>query len=247
MFRRLTALLLLTASLGGLVAAPASSARNPRTPRWGGADSPLRPGAAFTADGLDCTFNFVFFEPGTAATAPKAYIGTAAHCTKKVGQYVETPALGRVGRVVFDSDKSKDDEILSLDFSLIRIDPEVVGKTNPAVLGWEGPTRVVKTDELELGDRINIYGYGLVVGWVEQSRPRYGYLMSHDGKEYKANMPAVNGDSGGPLIHDETGAALGIVSRYGFSPPPSTDEGPLMPWIMRELHAAGFEVRLATP
>ena len=36
-------------------------------------------------------------------------------------------------------------------------------------------------------------------------------------QEYQADMPAVNGDSGGPLLHHETGAALGIISRYGFT------------------------------
>ncbi len=54
-------------------------------------------------------------------------------------------------------------------------------------------------------------------------------------------MPAVYGDSGAPIRHDRTGNAMGIVSRFGFfATRPSTDTGPMMPWIVSELTAAGF-------
>lgn len=50
----------------------------------------------------------------------------------------------------------------------------------------------------------------------------------------------MNGDSGSPLLHDETGFAFGIISRYGFAAmPPSTDTGPMMLYVFRELEAAG--------
>ena len=194
-----------------------------------------------------CTFNFVFYKPGTAKDAPKAYIGTAGHCTEKVGEEIAPTELGTIGKVVYDSDlRPEAEEGFYVDFSLIELLPEFVSKTNPEVLHWGGPTRIATDEDLAQGDQIDVYGYGLGFGLREETRPRYGVLFSWTEEEYQADMPAVNGDSGAPLIHHETGAALGIISRYGFTVPPSTDLGPRLGWILDELAKAGFDVRLAT-
>ena len=219
---------------------PVREKKAPRTPAWGPEDSPLRPGSSL---GGYCTFNFVFFTPGTAAKAPKAYIGTAGHCTDELGEVVSHPELGEVGTVVYDSDLVDS----GVDFSLIELKPEIVSQTNPKVLGWGGPTRAINYEDLQFGDQVDLYGYGVGLGIREETRPRYGFLVGFTETEYQADMPAVNGDSGSPLLHHETGAALGIISRYGLTVPPSTDMGPLMPWIFEELGKAGFgNVKLAT-
>lgn len=237
---RFVGLIVACGLLVGASAAPVHGKKPAKTPKWGGADSPLRPGSSF--DGK-CTFNFVFYKPGTKGKAPKGYIGTAAHCTDELGEVAAHPELGEIGTVVYDSDL----EDSGVDFSLIELEPGIIGQTNPEVLGWGGPTRSVTQEDLALGDRVNVYGYGVGLGATEQTRPRFGVLMTFTEQEYQANMPAVNGDSGAPLIHDETGAALGIISRYGLTVPPTTDMGPLMPWIFEELKAAGFgDVKLAT-
>jgi trypsin len=237
--KRVFGIVLACGLLLGVSAGPVQGKKIQRVPEWGGLDSPLRPGASLVGG---CTFNFVFYKPGTQARPPIAYIGTAAHCTDELDQPISQSELGAIGTVVYDSDLVDS----PVDFSLIKIDPKFVASTNPQVLGWGGPTGVVTMDDLDVGDQIDIYGYGLGVGLSEQTRPRYGYLVAWNEHEYQADMPAVNGDSGSPLIHHETGAALGIVSRYGFVVPPTTDLGPLMPWILDELHKAGFDVRLAT-
>jgi hypothetical protein len=238
--RKLLMVLLSAALLLGTAVAPGYS-KKPTAPRWGGTDSPLRPGSSL---GGYCTFNFVFYRPGTPKAAPKAYIGTAGHCTDELGERVEQPDLGEIGEVVYDSDLVES----TVDFSLIEIDADKVAQTNPEVMSWGGPTRSITQEDLVQGDQVDVYGYGLGVGENEQTRPRYGFLIDWDDEEYKADMPAVNGDSGAPLIHDATGAALGIISRYGIEPPLiTTDQGPLMPWIFEELTKAGFgNVRLAT-
>ena len=241
--RRLVSVVLAFGLLAGLSASPVHGKKKPQTvPKWGGLSSPLRPGASLSSAGGSCTFNFVFYKPGTKAKAPKAYIGTAGHCTDKIGDEVSQPALGKVGKVVYDSDLAKS----GVDFTLIEIKPALVSKTNPTVLSWGGPTRVISHQELAVGDQVNVYGYGVGVGQNEATRPRHGYLVAFNDTEYQADMPAVNGDSGAPLLHHETGAALGIISRYGIAVPPSTDQGPLMPWILSELGKAGFKVKLAT-
>lgn len=242
--RRVLGLLLASALLFALPLGPVQGKPQAKTPAWGGEDSPLRPGASLKSGSGSCTFNFVFYAPGTKKTAPKGYIGTAAHCTEELGEAVSQPVLGEVGKVVYDSDLVDS----GVDFTLIELDPKIVSKTNPKVLGWGGPTRSVTPEDLAVGDQVDVYGYGVGVGLTEPTRKRYGFLVGFSDKEYQTDMPAVNGDSGGPLIHDETGAALGIVSRYGIEGvPPSTDIGPLMGWIFDELEAAGFgNVQLAT-
>ncbi|MDP9066971.1 MAG: S1 family peptidase [Actinomycetota bacterium] len=236
--RRVLGVVTACALVLGVAVAPVHGKRRATQPAWGGADSPIRPGSSMGG----CTFNFVFYTPGTVRKQPRAFIGTAAHCTDKVGERVEHASVGEIGTVVYDSDLVNSE----VDFTLIEIDRDKVSQTNPEVLHWGGPTRSITADDLAIGDRIDIYGYGVGLGATEQTRPRYGFLVGYNEKEYQADMPAVNGDSGSPLIHHETGAALGIISRYGIAIPPSTDLGPLMPWIFEELKAAGFNVRLAT-
>lgn len=214
-------------------------------PAFGDLSSPIRPGSQF---GGSCTFNFVFHEevyavPGEPEPVPDVFIGTAAHCTSGADQRVSVGGFGEIGTVVYDSDEADSD----VDFSLVRIDPHLVGQTNPQMRGFEGPTGVATPDTLAVGDGVNVYGYGVAVGETEQTRPRSGVLTEWTQDEYMADMPAVNGDSGAPLLHDETGHALGIISRYGIRVPPSTDWGPLVDWALREIHQAGFEdVHLST-
>ncbi len=243
MLRRLAAVALIGGLMVGVAAGPVQgkrvagaiqSKKVKKAPAWGDLGSPLRPGSSL---GGYCTFNFVYYQPGTKSAPPKAYIGTAGHCTEALGEVAAHPDLGEIGTVVYDSDLVKS----TVDFSLIEIKPEFVGQTNPTVLGWGGPTGVVDLETIALGDQIDVYGYGLLLGNNEQTRPRHGFLVSWDQNEYQADMPAVNGDSGAPLIHDATGTAFGIISRYGLTVPPSTDLGPMMPWILEELRKAGFE------
>lgn len=238
--RALAAVLLslLVAAAPQAGAAPASSAR----PAFGGTDSPLRPGASL---GGYCTFNFVFYDGRLArGERPVAYIGTAGHCTEEVGERVELPGVGEIGTVVYDSNVAKS----KVDFSLIRIDTGMVGRTNPQMLGWYGPTGFATVADLQRLDVVDLHGYGLVLGENDTTRSRQGRLVNWTEDEYVVDMPAVNGDSGSPLLQDRTGKALGIVSRYGFTAtPPSTDVGPLMPYVFRELASAGFgDVVLAT-
>ncbi|MFN2587538.1 MAG: hypothetical protein ABR613_05420 [Actinomycetota bacterium] len=241
LLRKIAGVVLTCGLVVGASAAPVHGKKPPRQPAWGGADAPLRPGSSL---GGYCTFNFVFYTPGTATRAPKGYIGTAGHCTEKLGEEVELTGVGVVGTVVYDSDLVKPPS--DVDFSLIRIAPKLIGKTNPEVLVHGGPTRAATVEDFAVGDQVDVYGYGVGVGLTPQTRPRSGVLFSWTEQEYQADMPAVNGDSGAPLIHHETGAALGIISRYGFTVPPSTDLGPLMTWILEELKKSGFDVRLAT-
>lgn len=208
---------------------------------WGGDEAPLRPGSSL---GGYCTFNFLF--EGLDGTA---YIGTAGHCTDEIGERVELAGYGEVGAVVFDSDLTDvfPDVDEAVDFSLIRLDADVVADADPRMLGYDGPVGAIDAGDLAVGDLVQLHGYGLVLGMNDYTRDRQGALVDWDEDLYRVDMPAVNGDSGSPLLHAATGKAFGIVSHYGIGAvPPSTDEGPLMPFILEQLEVAGFQVALAT-
>jgi len=231
--------------IGFSPASPVGAENEPVEPAFGPLSSPIRPGSSL---GGYCTFNYIFYElvyptADEPEPIPEVFIGTAGHCTDELGERVTLAGLGEIGTVAYDSDVAGS----NVDFSLIQLDPERVAQTNPQMRGFEGPKGVATTSMLEVGDRVDVYGYGLVVGSLEETRPRFGLLTDWTDNEYVADMPAVNGDSGAPLLHDESGFALGIISRYGFGQtPPSTDVGPFVDWALREARAAGFDITLAT-
>ena len=225
------------------------------------ADAPIRPGAGMLDPGADvpdapmteldtfCSWNWIFHDvvepdPETGVyPEPKAYIGTAAHCTDEVGQRVATIGADDFGTVVYDSDDIES----PVDFSLIEIDADRVDETPPQMFGFDAPTGFVTSEELAIGDVLSHHGYGLLLGQNDLTRSRYGLVVGKSENEYVAETMAQFGDSGSPFALLETGEAVGIVSRYGFDQvPPSTDVGPLVPWILEHLADAGFKVELAT-
>jgi hypothetical protein len=198
-------------------------------------EAKLRPGASL---GGYCTFNFVFTAPNGSA-----YVGTAAHCTDGPGERVELGDGTPVGTVAFDSDDASVTD--RLDFALVELDADMLAATNPTVQGFEGPTGVSDPVEVSRGDGVGFHGHGVVLGETEATRDREGVLVEATSTEYRADMPAVNGDSGSPVLH-ESGDALGIVSRYGAADaPPTTDVGPTVAWIVDLLGEAGWQVSLA--
>lgn len=211
-------------------------------PAWGDpASAAVRPGASL---GGYCTFNFLYTGHGPDGEAA-AFIGTAGHCTEAIGERVEVPGSGEVGTVVYDSDVAPGADA-AVDFALVRLDPAAVGSAHPSMLGHDGPSGAIDAADLAVGDPVGIHGYGVVFGDQEATRDRSGVLVDWDERLYRIDMPAVNGDSGSPILHLATGKALGIVSHYGLAAvPPSTDEGPLVPFILEELAKAGFDVQVA--
>lgn len=212
--------LLIALSLAFAALAPAASV----------AEAPIQPGAQL---GDFCTLNFIF------ASGANRYVGTAGHCVAK--DEVARVAGSRIGITVF----SRDDD--TLDFALIKIDPGKLGDIDPSVRGIGGPTGVATRSHTAVGDSVSFHGYGLLLGDIGATRTRSGILMNHGASTYAANMPAVNGDSGGPVIHARTGRALGIVARYGTTGfPPSTDVGPTIEFVLGALAAANLSVTLVT-
>lgn len=267
---RTLSLVLATAAAAALAASPGvldAGADGEPLPPYAASpdDAVIRPGAGMLDPGDDradlplteldtyCSYNWLFHElvqpdPVTGELpVPKAYIGTAAHCTDALGQRVATLGEGvdeGFGTVVYDSD-----DIDSLvDFSLIEIDADKVGLAHPQMFGVVAPTGYVDRGQLQVGDILRQSGYGLVLGQNDVTREgRYGVVTRVNEDEYVAQTMAQLGDSGSPFSLEGDGRAVGIVSRYGFDQmPPSTDVGPLIPWILEHLADAGFDVALST-
>jgi hypothetical protein len=209
---------------------------------WGSMqEAVIRPGAPIRGG---CVFNWVFTD-----AEGNAYIGTAAHCTALGERLRERDSEQMVGTVIFDSDDTPGADP-RLDFALVQLDPEAVGHAHPAMLGGQVPAGVASPGEVMPGDLVVFYGHGETVGDNEALRERMGFIVQVDEREYRANMPAVEGDSGSPVLHESTGKALGMVSRYGVWDAldlevPTTDVGPMVSWILEELAAAGLHVELA--
>lgn len=192
----------------------------------------LQPGDSL--EGI-CTLNFVF------DGASDAYIGTAAHCVSGVDQRVSNPDLGEFGTVVYDND--------DLDFALVDVDDAVESQLSAEVDGHPGtPTGIAIPAETDRWDRLLLSGHGLGVSLTEPTREqRPSVLVEHNATQYRSDGPVVNGDSGAPFVHADTGKALGIVSEYGLDGvPPTTDVGPTADHIVDVLQDAGWDVQLRT-
>lgn len=215
--QRLTIALAATAlmlPLGGAHAAPAVTA--------------IQPGANVVIGSNSCTLNFVF------ETATKKYIGTAGHCGT-VGKIAKSSSPSKdIGPIVY----SENSGAPGIDFALIEIDSSRWSEIQPAVRTYGGPVGATTPSETDVGDVVLVTGYGLGFSLTPTTRDRAGVLVQDNANEYVTNMVAVNGDSGGPVLHSKTGKALGTVSRYNL--PLSTDIGPTVERILAKLRNNGY-------
>jgi hypothetical protein len=134
-----------------------------------------------------------------------------------------------------------------VDFTLIALDEGANEFAHPQAISIPGPTGFIDCLAVDAGDRFSYHGYGIPWGVLESTRTRTGILTSCDRWEYAGQTNVSGGDSGAPVIH-ESGAALGIASRFGTTTnPPATLTGPTIPYILKELGKAGFDgIALAT-
>jgi hypothetical protein len=219
----------LLASLVLLLLAPAAAQ----------AQSTIQPGAMLQTDGGQCTLNFIF--DGTGVNAGRVFVGTAAHCAGKVGDEARDIDDHPFGTFAFIGDAGDP----ATDYAFIEVVGDELRRVDPAMKGHpEFPKGVTTPEETEAGDAIQMSGYGVGFGETQPTQEgRQTYLQSDDADIFTLSGPSVNGDSGGPFVHVDSGKALGLVSQYGFSYA-ATDVGPTIQGVLAKAAAKGFPVAL---
>jgi hypothetical protein len=197
--------------------------------------APVHPGVQTFTDGAQCTSNFVFEEGSTV------YLGQAAHCSGTgtqtetngctsaslpIGTPVEVTGAAQPGTLAYNSwltmqarGESDPDTCAYNDLALIRLDPADVGRVNPSVPGFGGPTGVGTVGDL--GSTVYSYGNSELRGGVTQLSPKQGIVVQNEGGGWSHEVitltPGVPGDSGSGFLN-ETGQAIGVLSTLQIAP-----------------------------
>jgi hypothetical protein len=195
----------------------------------------IHPGVQVFTEGAQCTANFVFEE------GADVYLGQAAHCSGTgaatetdgcssgslpLGTPVEVTGASQPGTLAYSSwltmqanGESDPDACAFNDFALIGIDPADVGKVNPSVPGFGGPTGVGSVGGL--GSTVYSYGNSSLRAGLQQLRPKQGVVVQNEGNGWSHNVltltPGVPGDSGSGFLN-EGGGAFGTLSTLQIAP-----------------------------
>jgi hypothetical protein len=234
MSRVRTATLLATVALLAALLPTSASAWAPA------ASATIHPGVQVFTEGAQCTSNFVFREGSSV------YLGQAAHCSGTGGQTetdgcssgslplgtpVEVSRASRPGTLAYNSwltmqagGESDPDTCAYNDLALIRLDPADVGRVNPSVPGFGGPTGLGGIGDL--GSTVFSYGNSSLRAGVAQLSPKQGVIVQNEGGGWSHVVmtltPGVPGDSGSGFLN-ESGAAFGVLSTLQIAPPAGTN------------------------
>ncbi len=229
--------IVLIAMLAIAVAAFAPSAAS----AWAPASSAtVHPGVQTYTEGGQCTSNFVF-QDGNGV-----YLGQAAHCSATgaatetdgcssdslpLGTEVEVKGASRPATMVYSSwlamqakGETDPDACAYNDFALLRLAPTDIGKVNPSVPGFGGPTGAGAAGGL--GSTVYSYGNSSLRGGVTQLSPKQGIVIQNEGNGWSHVVatltPGIPGDSGSGFMNG-SGAAIGTLSTLQIVPLPATN------------------------
>jgi hypothetical protein len=204
------------------------------------ATAPIHPGVQVFTAGAQCTSNFVFQEGGNV------YLGQAAHCSGTGGQTetdgctsgslpvgtpVDVTGASKPGTLVYNSwltmqakGESDPDTCAYNDLALIKIDPADVGKVNPSIPGFGGPTGLGSAGAT--GSTVYSYGNSELRGGITKLSPKQGILIQDEGNGWSHNVvtltPGIPGDSGSGFLN-ASGQAIGVLSTLQLAPLPATN------------------------
>ena len=234
--RHIRTFLLIAATVSLLVPVNASAQT-----QWApAATATVHPGVQTFTDGAQCTANFVF------TNGTDVLIGQAAHCAGTGGATetngceagslpldtpVEVDGASRPGKLVYsswltmqDNNESDPDACQYNDFALIRLDPADVGKVNPSVPEWGGPTSLGATTSF--ADKLYTYGNSGLRFGLSPTSPKEGYSLGQFANGWTHDVytvtPGIPGDSGSAFLSAD-GAALGTLSTVALAPFPASN------------------------
>ena len=231
MKKSLIAAVVMAAALA--TAGPAAAA-----PNWApAASATIHPGVQTLTAGGQCTANFVYFD-----ASDNVYLGQAAHCSGTggststdgctsgslpVGTPVEIEGASQPGSMVYNSwltmqakGETNADACAFNDLALVKVAAADVGKVNPSVPFWGGPTGLGTTTTL--GEKVLSYGNSSLRAGITQLSPKEGVSLGQTGGGWSHEVytvtPGIPGDSGSAFL-DRT--ARRSASSAPCSSPPS--------------------------
>lgn len=204
------------------------------------ATAPVHPGVQTHTEGAQCTSNFVFQD------GADVYVGQAAHCSGTGGQTetdgctsgslpigtpVEVTGASKPGTLVYNSwltmqakGETDPDTCAYNDLALVKLDPADVGKVNPSVPGYGGPTAVGTVGDL--GSTVYSYGNSELRGGITKLSPKQGIVLQNEGNGWSHNVSTLTsgipGDSGSGFMNG-TGEAIGVLSTLQLAPLPGSN------------------------
>ncbi len=216
--------------------------------------TPVHPGDYMESSVGGCTLGFVF--NGTGSRAGNVYFSTAAHCVDHVDEDIRLLS----GTIIGDVAAIGNAAVTATDWALIRVRDQYEGDVRGAVRGHPTfPTGYTTPSQTAQFDLVRFSGYGMGFDLLPLTREsRVGLLGTDSGETYDLIGLDINGDSGGPVMHDKTGKALGLVSRgCGIdalvlvvpticTSPLATSLGPTVQGILAKAAAKTFTVSLRT-
>ena len=217
------------ALVAGIAAAGAPAA--PAAP--GG---PIHPGVQTFTGGAQCTANFIFED------ASSTYIGQAAHCSSTgtatetdgctseslpLGTSVTVTGASKPGRMVYNSwlamqgaGETDANTCAYNDIALVELDSADVGKVDPTVPGFGGPTGVGSAG---VGAGVFSYGNSSLRLGITLLSPKQGLVVEVAGGGWSRSVytvtPGIPGDSGSGFMN-ASGQAIGVLSTVAVLPLP---------------------------
>jgi hypothetical protein len=216
------------------------------------ATGPIHPGVQTFTGGAQCTANFIFEDAGST------YIGQAAHCSGTgaatdtngctagslpLNTPVTVTGASQPGTMVYNSwiamqaaGETSPDTCAYNDLALVKLDSADVGKVDPSVPGFGGPTGV---GSAAMGGTVYSYGNSSLRQGITLLSPKQGLVVEVAGGGWTRTVytvtPGIPGDSGSGFLN-ATGQAIGVLSTVAVLPLPlSNGVGDLA----RELAYAG--------
>ncbi len=221
-----------------LAAALLPGTASAEVPIWASAEqATVHPGVLTTTEGGGrCTANFIFYN------STDVFIGQAAHCagtggptetsgctaaSTPLGTPVTIAGASKPGTLVYSSwitmvqGGEKDPNACDFnDFALVKIDPADVGKVNPSVPFFGGPTGIATTPTAA-GDRVLTYGNSPLRAGLTPLSPKTGISLGDKGDGWSHSCytlsPGVPGDSGSAFMTND-GKALGVLTSLVLLP-----------------------------
>src|SRR6478735_2662223 len=241
--------MIMTALLMVVSPAPADSA-----PTWAPADTAeIHPGTQMYTAGAQCTGNFVFTDAaGNVYVGYAAHCAGTGEATDTNGCNVESLPLGTAvtfneggslvsegtqvgsGTLAYSSwdtmnkvDETDANTCAYNDLALVKVAAGDVGKVNPSIPFWGGPT-CIDTDGTAAGDRVWTYGNSSLRFGITQLSPHTGISLGDDAADggwshpLYTVTPGVPGDSGSAFLSTD-GKAIGTLSTLGLAPLPASN------------------------